>query len=151
MERENPKEKNNEIIVEVGNTEDFKLEENKYGQLTYMRAYQGKIRRGDVLTHVNLNKKVKISRLVRMHSNEMEEIHEAQAGDIFAIFGIECSTGDTFTDNLHITMESMHIPEPVMSLSIKPKKTDTISKFMKALKRFQREEFPMCSEMSSCP
>ena len=118
----------------------FKLEENKYGQLTYMRAYQGKIRRGDVLTHVNLNKKVKISRLVRMHSNEMEEIHEAQAGDIFAIFGIECSTGDTFTDNLQITMESMHIPEPVMSLSIKPKKTDTISKFMKALKRFQRED-----------
>ena len=118
----------------------FKLEENKYGQLTYVRAYQGKIRRGDVLLHVNQNKKVKISRLVRMHSNEMEEIQDASAGDIFAIFGIECATGDTFTDNLAITMESMHIPEPVMSLSIKPKKTEYISKFMKALKRFQRED-----------
>ncbi len=118
----------------------FKLEENKYGQLTYMRAYQGKIRRGDVLLHVNKNKSVKISRLVRMHSNEMEEVQDASAGDIFAIFGIECATGDTFTDNQHITMESMHIPEPVMSLSIKPKKTEYISKFMKALKRFQRED-----------
>lgn len=118
----------------------FKLEENKYGQLTYMRAYQGKIKRGDNLFHVNQNKKVKISRLVRMHSNEMEEVQEATAGDIFAIFGIECSTGDTFTDNLPITMESMFIPEPVMSLSIKPKKTEYISKFMKALKRFQRED-----------
>lgn len=118
----------------------FKLEENKYGQLTYMRAYQGKVRRGDVLTHVNQNKKVKISRLVRMHSNEMEEIQDASAGDIFAIFGIECATGDTFTDTLPVTMESMHVPEPVMSLSIKPKKTEYISKFMKALKRFQRED-----------
>jgi len=118
----------------------FKLEENKYGQLTYMRAYQGKIRRGDVLLHVNQNKKVKISRLVRMHSNEMEEIQDASAGDIFAIFGIECATGDTFTDNVAVSMESMHVPEPVMSLSIKPKKTEYISKFMKALKRFQRED-----------
>lgn len=118
----------------------FKLEENKYGQLTYMRAYQGKIKRGDNLLHVNQNKKVKISRLVRMHSNNMEEIQEAAAGDIFAIFGIECSTGDTFTDNVYVTMESMHVPEPVMSLSIKPKKTEYISKFMKALKRFQRED-----------
>lgn len=118
----------------------FKLEENKYGQLTYMRAYQGKLKRGDVLTHINSNKKVKISRLVRMHSNEMEEIHDTQAGDIFAIFGIECATGDTFTDNVPITMESMHVPEPVMSLSIKPKKTEYIPKFMKALKRFQRED-----------
>ena len=118
----------------------FKLEENKYGQLTYMRAYQGKVKRGDVLTHVNQNKKVKLSRLVRMHSNEMEEIQDASAGDIFAIFGIECSTGDTFSDNVPVTMESMHIPEPVMSLSIKPKKTEGISKFMKALKRFQRED-----------
>ncbi len=118
----------------------FKLEENKYGQLTYMRAYQGKVRRGDNLLHVNQNKKVKISRLVRMHANNMEEIQEASAGDIFAIFGIECATGDTFSDNLHVSMESMHVPEPVMSLSIKPKKTEYISKFMKALKRFQRED-----------
>lgn len=118
----------------------FKLEENKYGQLTYMRSYQGKLKRGDVLLHVNTGKKVKISRLVKMHANSMEEINEVNAGEIFAIFGIECATGDTFTDNLQISMESMHIPEPVMSLSIKPKKTEYISKFIKALNRFQRED-----------
>lgn len=118
----------------------FKLEENKYGQLTYMRSYQGKLKRGDMLTHVNSGKKVKISRLVRMHSNNMEEIQDVEAGDIFAIFGIECSTGDTFTDNLPVSMESMHIPEPVMSLSIRPKKSEYISKFIKAVTRFQRED-----------
>lgn len=118
----------------------FKLEENKYGQLTYMRSYQGKLKRGDMLTHVNQNKKVKISRLVKMHSNEMEEIQDVQAGDIFAIFGIDCSTGDTFTDNVSVSMESMHVPEPVMSLSIRPKKSEYISKFIKAVTRFQRED-----------
>lgn len=75
-----------------------------------------------------------------MHSDEMEEINEAGAGDIFALFGIECSTGDTFTDGLKVSCESMHVPEPVMSLSIKPKKSEYISKFMKALNRFQRED-----------
>ena len=105
-----------------------------------MRAYQGKLRRGDVLNHVNTGKRAKISRLVRMHANEMEEVNEIEGGDIFAIFGIECSTGDTFTDGLQISMESMHVPEPVMSLSIKPKRSEYISKFMKALTRFQRED-----------
>ena len=118
----------------------FKLEENKYGQLTYMRSYQGKLKRGDMLTHVNTNKKIKVSRLVRMHSNEMEEIQDVQAGDIFAIFGIECATGDTFTDSVPVTLESMHVPEPVMSLSIRPKKAEYISKFIKAVTRFQRED-----------
>jgi elongation factor G len=118
----------------------FKLEENKFGQLTYMRAYQGIMKRGDMITHVNTGRKIKVSRLVRMHANEMEEIQDAGAGDIFALFGIECATGDTFTDNVPVTMESMHVPEPVMSLSIKPKKIEYISKFMKALKRFQRED-----------
>lgn len=139
--------KNNEEKIELNNDDKkpfiglaFKLEENKYGQLTYMRAYQGKMKRGDILTHVNTNKKVKISRLVRMHSNEMEEIQDVSAGDIFAIFGIECSTGDTFSNNVPVTMESMHVPEPVMSLSIKPKKSEYISKFIKAVQRFQRED-----------
>jgi elongation factor G len=139
--------KNNEQKIELNNDPSkpfvglaFKLEESKYGQLTYMRAYQGKLKRGDTLLHVNTNKKVKLSRIVRMHANNMEEISDVEAGDIFAIFGIECTTGDTFTDNLPITMESMHIPEPVMSLSIKPKKSEYVSKFMKALNRFQRED-----------
>ena len=75
----------------------FKLQENKYGQLTFMRAYQGQLKRGDILTNMAINKKIKISRLVRMHSDEMEEIQDVQCGEIFAIFGIECASGDTFS------------------------------------------------------
>lgn len=119
----------------------FKLEENKYGQLTYLRAYQGVLKRGDILNQVSQRKKVKISRLVRMHADEMEEIHEVQCGEIFAIFGIECSSGETFTmEDRIITMEKMFVPEAVMSLSIKPKKTEYIPKFLKAIQRFQRED-----------
>jgi elongation factor G len=103
----------------------FKLEESQFGQLTYVRFYQGKIKKGDTLTNTATKKKVKISRMVRMHSNEMEDISEAGAGDIFAIFGVDCASGETFcAQNYNITMESMHVPEPVMSLTIKPKKTE---------------------------
>ena len=76
----------------------FKLQENQFGQLTYVRIYQGKIKKGATLTNTSTKKKVKISRMVRMHSNEMEDISEAGAGDIFAIFGVDCASGETFCD-----------------------------------------------------
>jgi elongation factor G len=79
--------------------------------------------------------------MVRMHSNEMEDINEAGAGDIFAIFGVDCASGETFCDQaMNITMEDMHVPEPVMSLTIKPRKNEQLDTFLKALKRFQRED-----------
>lgn len=119
----------------------FKLEENKYGQLTYIRIYQGKLKRGDFIYNTKTNKKVKLSRMVRMHSNEMVEIQEAEAGDICALFGIDCDSGDTFTDgSVNYAMTSMHIPEPVMSLSIRPLKREYLDKFSKALAKFQRED-----------
>ena len=70
----------------------------------------------------------------------MQEILDVSAGYIFAILGFECSTGDTFTDNVPVTMESIHVPEPIMNISIKPKKFDNISKFIKSVQRFQRED-----------
>ena len=76
----------------------FKLEESQFGQLTYIRVYQGKIKKGATVTNTATKKKVKISRMVRMHSNEMEDISEAGAGDIFAIFGVDCASGETFCD-----------------------------------------------------
>ncbi|KAH9635031.1 hypothetical protein HF086_004385 [Spodoptera exigua] len=75
----------------------FKLEVSKFGQLTYLRCYQGMLKRGENIFNARTNKKVKISRLVRMHSNNMEEVTEVMAGDIFALFGVDCASGDTFT------------------------------------------------------
>lgn len=58
-----------------------------------------------------------------MHSDKMEDISEAGPGDIFAIFGVDCASGETFCDqSVNIAMEDMHVPEPVMSLTVKPKK-----------------------------
>ncbi|KAI9207573.1 P-loop containing nucleoside triphosphate hydrolase protein [Polychytrium aggregatum] len=118
----------------------FKLEEGRFGQLTYLRVYQGTLTRGAVITNVRTGKRVKVSRLVRMHSNEMEDVEAVGSGEICALFGIECASGDSFTDGASsYTMTSMYVPDPVISLSLEPKSKDTIN-FNKALQRFQRED-----------
>ena len=119
----------------------FKLEDGRYGQLTYMRIYQGKVAKGDFIINCVNQKKVKVPRLVRMHSDEMHDIEEAQAGDIVALFGVDCASGDTFTDgNTKVTMTSMHIPDAVISLAIAPKEKAGAANFSKALNRFTRED-----------
>ncbi len=120
----------------------FKLEDGRYGQLTYMRIYQGKISKGDFIVNCSAGqKKVKIPRLVRMHANEMEDITTAQAGDIVALFGVECASGDTFTDGkLNYTMTSMHVPEAVVSLAVEPQDKGMATNFSKALNRFTKED-----------
>lgn len=119
----------------------FKLEESNFGQLTYIRVYQGSLRKGMYVYHARTNKKIKVQRIVRMHSNEMEDVAEIGAGEICAVFGIECASGDTFTDGtLGYTMTSMFVPEPVISLSIKPKDNKDYANFSKAMARFQRED-----------
>lgn len=120
----------------------FKLEEGKYGQLTYIRVYQGKLKKGMFMNHVKSGKKVKVARLVRMHSNEMEDVEEVGAGEICATFGIDCASGDTFiaqNSTNEITMSSMFVPDAVISLSIEPKSKDN-GNFSKAMNRFQRED-----------
>ncbi|GKZ20787.1 elongation factor G, mitochondrial [Aspergillus brasiliensis] len=119
----------------------FKLEESNFGQLTYIRVYQGTLRKGSFVYNARNDKKVKIPRIVRMHSNEMEDVTEVGAGEICAVFGVECASGDTFTDGqLGYTMSSMFVPEPVISLSIKPKNNKDGANFSKAMARFQRED-----------
>jgi elongation factor G len=119
----------------------FKLEENPYGQLTYIRVYQGSLKKSSFLFNSRTQKKVRIPRIVRMHSNEMEDVTEIGAGEICAVFGVDCASGDTFTDgNLPYSLSSMFVPDAVMSLSIKPKRTADADKFSKAMNRFQRED-----------
>lgn len=122
----------------------FKLEEGRFGQLTYLRIYQGTLRRGDFVVNSRSGKKMKVPRLVQMHGGDMEDINGAGAGDICALFGLECASGDTFVaadkaDKL--TMESLYVPEPVISLAIEPAKKDANNaNFTKGLSRFCRED-----------
>ncbi|MDR0927256.1 MAG: elongation factor G [Ignavibacteria bacterium] len=119
----------------------FKLEDGKYGQLTYMRVYQGVLKKGNFIYNMANKKKIKINRLVRMHADEMNDIEEAVAGDIVATFGLDCASGDTFTDgNVNINMTSMFIPNPVIELAVSPKTRDGESNFSKALNRFSKED-----------
>ncbi len=118
----------------------FKLEEGPYGQLTYLRLYQGSLRKGDEIVNSRTGKSIKVGRLVRMHANQMEEITDSGAGDIVALFGVDCANGDTFSSGPRISLTSIHVPEPVVSLAITPDDGKAQAKLAKALHRFTRED-----------
>ena len=120
----------------------FKLQQDKYGQLTYFRVYQGTVSAGDTIYNVsNEMRKVRVPRMFRMHSEDREEIPSAEAGDIVAFYGVEASSGETFTDGkVQWTLTSMHVPAAVISLAVAPKDRSTEVNFSKALNRFTKED-----------
>jgi elongation factor G len=119
----------------------FKLEDGQYGQLTYVRVYQGRIKKGEELVNTRSRKKFKVGRLVRMHADSMEDINEGSPGDIVALFGIDCASGDTFCGgNLNYAMTSMFVPAPVISLAVTPKDKKSADQMAKALNRFTKED-----------
>ena len=127
----------NAPVVALG----FKLEDGKYGQLTYVRVYQGTLKKGEELFNTRAKKKFKVGRLVRMNSATMEDINEGGPGDIVALFGIDCASGDTFCGgNLNYAMSSMYVPDPVISLSLTPKDKQAADQMSKALNRFTKED-----------
>ena len=139
---------NNEAEVELESVDNkpcvalgFKLDDGQYGQLTYTRVYQGKIKKGEELYNTRTKKKFKVGRLVRMNSAQMEDINEGCAGDIVALFGVDCASGDTFVSGgVNYSMASMYVPEPVISLSITPKDKQASMQMSKALNRFTKED-----------
>ncbi|MCF7912848.1 MAG: elongation factor G [Candidatus Cloacimonetes bacterium] len=119
----------------------FKIENQQYGQLTYLRVYQGTIKKGTDLTNLITGKKIKVGRLAKLHANNMEDIDIAAAGDIAAIFGVDCALGDTFvTGNAHFSMRHAYVPEPILSISIQPEDKKSSDNMAKALSRFTRED-----------
>ncbi|NWR71706.1 EFGM factor, partial [Centropus unirufus] len=158
----NPSEVENYAILNQGDSEDktkfllnsarddsqpfiglaFKLEAGRFGQLTYIRVYQGMLKKSNYIYNTRTGKRVRVQRLVRMHSDTMEDVNEVYAGDICALFGIDCASGDTFTDktSTDISMESIHVPDPVISVAMKPSNKNDFDKFSKGLNRFTRED-----------
>jgi elongation factor G len=119
----------------------FKLEDGQYGQLTYIRVYQGTVKKGEELINSRSKKKFKVGRLVKMHSNHMEDIESAGPGEIAALFGIDCASGDTFSHpSMNYSMTSMFVPNPVISLSIEPADKKSADNMAKALNRFTKED-----------
>ncbi|MEH2195729.1 MAG: elongation factor G [Nostoc sp.] len=119
----------------------FKLTVESFGQLTYTRIYSGTLKPGDTVYNSRTEQRVQIGRLVRMHANKREEVKVAVAGDIVALLGVDCASGDTFCSGEPLVfLEKMFVPEPVITLAITPKKQEDSDRLSKALNRFQRED-----------
>ncbi|MFM7515882.1 MAG: elongation factor G [Pirellula sp.] len=119
----------------------FKIVEDPFGQLTFMRIYQGKIAKGEMYVNQRTSKKERFSRIVRMHADKREEIDIAEAGDIVAIMGIDCASGETYSnDREFCSLESMYVPEPVIKVAVTPASRADADKMSKALNRFRKED-----------
>ena len=119
----------------------FKIVDDPYGQLTFMRLYQGTLKKGEAYINQRTSNKQRFSRIVRMHADKREEIDSADAGDIVAVMGVDAASGDTYASEVkYCALESMFVPEPVIKMAITPTNRDGLDKLVKALQRFTRED-----------
>src|SRR5690606_39678556 len=119
----------------------FKIVEDPYGQLTFMRLYQGTIEKGGTYINQRTGRKERFGRIVRMHADKREEIQSASAGDIVAIMGIDAASGDTYAvENNFCTLESIYVPDSVITVAISPASRNDADKLGKALNRFRKED-----------
>ena len=120
----------------------FKIVENSFGALTFMRVYQGTIVKGESYFNQRTGQKCRFSRIVRMHADERHEIESAGPGDIVAVVGVECASGDTFcTDKDFVTLQNMFVPEPVISVAIAPVKREGADRLAKALSMMKAGDY----------
>lgn len=121
----------------------FKVANDPYvGRISYVRVYSGKIQQGEQIFNSNINKKERVARLLRMHSNKQIPIDIIEAGDIGAIVGLKFSrTGETLCDEKHpIVLESIEFPEPVVNIAVEPKVQTDVEKLLQTLQRFADED-----------
>ena len=121
----------------------FKIMNDPYtGQLTFFRIYSGSLKSGDSVFNPTKGKRERIGRLVKMHANKREEIHEVSAGDIFAAVGLKYTrTGDTIcSEKQPIILESMNFPDPVISIAIEPKTKGDLEKLGSSLQKLTLED-----------
>ncbi len=119
----------------------FKIVDDAFGQLTFMRIYQGTLERSEVYYNQRSGRKERFSRIYRMHAEKREEVERAEAGDIIAVMGVESFSGDTYASQPdYCTLEGMFVPEPVIGVAVRPKDRKDEDRMVQALQRFRRED-----------
>ena len=119
----------------------FKIVEDPYGQLTFTRIYQGTVKKGETYINQRTGRKERFSRILRMHADKREEVDSVSAGDIVALMGIDCASGDTYaSEQRYCTLESMFVPQPVIKVAVSPVQRADSDRLGKALARFRKED-----------